>query len=198
MEEEVGGVEESWEGQLRGVVEVMEFFKVPQFPHQFFEAVKERKLGPLQISLIINSDDWVRFGLLMPSPTERDIVYFAEVLKESPKEMLEFMRKVEVGVHALEMFYLNPPFGYEVYNEGWNFCVYFKVAPQGTLYFNDCAEAWPVSHVRLPLYFQWVIECCCIASSKETSITYKLPQDLIKQIIKWVINIIPSLQSYQL
>eukprot|EP01124_Arcella_intermedia_P033375 TRINITY_DN7996_c0_g1_i1.p1 TRINITY_DN7996_c0_g1~~TRINITY_DN7996_c0_g1_i1.p1 ORF type:complete len:602 (+),score=128.80 TRINITY_DN7996_c0_g1_i1:239-1807(+) len=182
----------SFEVQLEEVFKICKYFKIPAFPKCFIKLLKKRKLGPLQISIVVVSDTWVKFGLLISKPTENDLVAFAKIMNESPEDIINFMRESKVEAYGIELYYLNQSFGYGVYKEGWNFAVHFNVWKRGLSYYYNCAIAWPKSHQLLSKYERSLIEVCFMMRWKTESSFNSLPQDLLETITRWIIRILPT------
>lgn len=121
---------ESFQQQLDIVLAAFSAFEFPELPQEALNIINssEQRIG-LRLSVVVVSQEFVQIGLLLPSPDQKMIDRLCPLSGASSSESIsKFANTLGVSLPSyVEFQYLNKPYGYGVYKEGFDVLFHYEV-----------------------------------------------------------------------
>jgi len=117
-------------------LEAFSTFRFPPLPQEALTVLKQAKIentadAAVGLSVITSSEGFVRMGLLVPRPSREDVQALCRAVGTTPDSLMAFETTADLasteGPLFVEYQFLQKPFGYGVYKEGFDIVFHYRV-----------------------------------------------------------------------
>jgi len=124
------------EDQVRVGLDAFASFKFPPLPDAALNVLKNSRIENtpdafVSLSVITSTEGFVRLGLLVPRPSPSDVQALCRAAGTTPDPVTSFEHSIELsageGPLYVEYQYLQKPFGYGVYKEGFDIVFHYRI-----------------------------------------------------------------------
>eukprot|EP01103_Thecamoeba_quadrilineata_P007364 TRINITY_DN17251_c0_g1_i1.p1 TRINITY_DN17251_c0_g1~~TRINITY_DN17251_c0_g1_i1.p1 ORF type:complete len:346 (+),score=40.30 TRINITY_DN17251_c0_g1_i1:110-1147(+) len=125
----------NFEQSLATALDAWSTFGIPDIPPEALDLMKSKIENdgdcPLSLSIVMNSTDFVRMGLMCPNPSLDLIVELCRLVPANPDFLASFEGTLEIdGPTYFEFSHLMEGFGYGVYNEGFEVVFHYHIVEE--------------------------------------------------------------------
>jgi len=124
------------EDQIKVGLDAFSTFKFPALPEAAANVLRSARVENtpdafVSLSVITSTEGFVRLGLMVPRPSASDVQALCRAAGTTPDYIMGFESQVELspgeGPLYVEYQYLQKPFGYGVYKEGFDIVFHYRI-----------------------------------------------------------------------